>query len=82
MIAVPSSLGRPLTPATNTPAPIRHRPRTSFEDSLVRRLQAIRQGDRLGATALTSSCARPVRTSPGTDRSRDPDSPSVHARWG
>src|SRR5829696_2283084 len=57
MIAVSFSLGgaprgRPLTPATNTSAPIRHRLRISLEDLLVRRLSAVRQRDGFGAPAL------------------------------
>jgi hypothetical protein len=61
-------LGAPLagglSPLLRTPPPRSDTaPRTSFEDFLVRRSQAIRQRDGLRATALTSSCARPVQTS-------------------
>src|SRR6266851_3497973 len=76
IIAVPFSLGAPLvgglSPLLRTPPPRSDTAsRISFEDFLVRRLQAIRQRDRFGATALTSSCARPVRTSSGDQIDRE-----------
>ena len=64
-----------LSPLLRTPAPRSDTaPRTSSGDFPVRRSQAIRQRDRLRATALTSSGARPVQDEPWdqTDR-EDPD---------
>src|ERR1700733_7924328 len=62
MIAVPSSSAAPLagglSPVPRTPRPRSDTPRSSSEDFLVRRRHAIRQRDRIGLTAPTSSCAR------------------------
>src|SRR5216683_6736519 len=71
MIAVPFSVGAPLvgglSPLLRTRLPRSDTAsRMSFEDLLVRQLQAIRQRDSFGATVLHFHMRAQVRTSSGT----------------